>query len=63
MSDCRQGGRATYDRPENRTEIRVCFTDADEIEYFLPIALLDRHISHFEVDGVKYCRVDEREDE
>ena len=63
MSDCRQAGKAVYDRPENRAEIRVCFTDADELEYFLPIALLDRHISHFEVDGVKYERVDEREDE
>lgn len=59
MSDCRYGRRATYDRPENRAEIRVCFTDADEIEYFLPIALLDRHISHFEVDGVKYTRESE----
>ena len=63
MSDCRQAGKAVYDRPENRCEIRICFTDADELEFFLPIALLDRHISHFEVDGVKYERVDEREDE
>lgn len=59
MSDCRQAGKAVYDRPENRAEIRVCFTDADELEYFLPIALLDRHISHFEVDGVKYTRESE----
>ena len=63
MSDCRHGGRAVYDRQENRTEIRVCFTDADELEFFLPIALLDRQISHFDVDGVEYHRVDERRDE
>lgn len=55
------GDWVVYDRPPNRTEVRIFFTDPEELEYLLPIALLDRKISHIEVDGVRYERV-ERED-
>ena len=43
-----------YESRANRCEIRVCFTDAGELEYLLPIAIIDREISHFDVDGVRY---------
>ena len=46
---------------ENRVYISVVFTDPHEMELKFPIALMWRSISHFEVDGVRYLRVRERD--
>ena len=52
MSDCSNSSM----KPYKRVEIRVVFTDKREIEYLLPINLMNREIAHFDVDGEKYTR-------
>ncbi len=61
MSDCRHGGRDIY-APKNRCEVRIFFTDPDEREFFIPIDLLDREISHVEIDGARYEKSTEEVD-
>lgn len=39
-----------------RCDVVICFTDPDEIEYRLPLDLLDREIDRVEVDGVPFRR-------
>ena len=52
MSDCSNPSA----KPYKRVEIRVVFTDKQELEYLLPINLMNRHIDHFDVDGEKFAR-------
>ena len=52
MSDCSNPNA----KPYKRVEIRVVFTDKQELEYLLPINLMNRHIDHFDVDGVRFTR-------
>lgn len=52
MSDCSNSSM----KPYKRVEIRVVFTDKREIEYLLPINLMNREIAHFDVDGEKFTR-------
>lgn len=56
MSDCSNPGAVPY----RRVEIRVVFTDRREIEYLLPLNLMNREIDHFEVDGESYTRQQRR---
>ena len=56
MSDC---SNSSY-KPYKRVEVRVVFTDKREIEYFLPINLMNRCIDHFDVDGELYTRQEKR---
>ena len=53
MSDCRHGGRDTY-APMNRVDIRIKFTDEHELDYHLPLDLMEREIACIEVDGERY---------
>ena len=59
MSDCSNASC----KPYKRVEIRVVFTDKREIEYLLPINLMNREIAYFDVDGEKYTRQQRREHE
>ena len=43
-------------KPYKRAEVRIVFTDKREIEYFLPINLMNRSIDYFTVDGVRFTR-------
>lgn len=52
MSDCSNSSC----KPYKRVEIRVVFADKREIEYLLPINLMNRVIDHFDVDGEKFTR-------
>ena len=52
MSDCSNPNA----KPYKRVEVRVVFTDKREIEYFLPLNLMNRRIDHFDVDGELYTR-------
>ena len=45
----------------NRVDIRIVFTDEKQLEYKLPLDLLDREISHFEVNGERYEKTRETE--
>ena len=56
MSDCSNPNA----KPYKRVEIRVVFTDKREIEYFLPLNLMNRVIDHFDVDGELYTRQEKR---
>lgn len=59
MSDC---SNASY-KPYKRVEVRMVFTDKRELEYLLPINLMNRRIDHFDVDGEKFTRQQRREHE
>lgn len=59
MSDCSNPNA----KPYKRVEISVVFTDNRELEYFLPINLMNRTIDHFTVDGEIYSRQQRREHE
>ena len=52
MSDCSNPNA----KPYKRVEIRVVFDDEQELEYLLPINLMNREIDHFDVDGELYTR-------
>ena len=52
MSDCSNASC----KPYKRVEIRVVFTDKREIEYLLPLNLMNRDIDHFDVDGERFTR-------
>ena len=41
----------------------MVFTDKRELEYLLPINLMNREIDHFDVDGEKFTRQQRREHE
>lgn len=38
----------------------MVFTDKRELEYLLPINLMNRRIDHFDVDGELYTRQEKR---
>lgn len=59
MSDCSNSSM----KPYKRVEIRVLFTDKREIDYLLPLNLMNRTIDHFDVDGEKFTRQQRREHE
>lgn len=59
MSDCSNPNA----KPYKRVEIRVVFADKREIEYLLPINLMNREIDYFTVDGEIYTRQQRREHE
>lgn len=52
MSDCSNASC----KPYKRVEVRIVFTDEREIEYMLPLNLMNRQIDHFDVGGVLYTR-------
>ncbi len=52
MSDCSNASC----KPYKRVEVRIVFADKREIEYFLPLNLMNRQIDHFTVDGEKFTR-------
>ena len=56
MSDCSNPNA----KPYKRVEIRVVFDDERELEYLLPINLMNRAIDHFDVDGELYTRQQQR---
>ena len=56
MSDCSNSSL----KPYKRAEVRIVFTDKGEIEYFLPINLMNRTIDYFDVDGVRFTRRQEK---
>ena len=56
MSDCSN----PHCKPYKRVEIRVVFEDERELEYLLPINLMNRCIDHFDVDGEPYTRQQQR---
>ena len=56
MSDCSNPNA----KPYKRVEIRVVFDDERELEYLLPINLMNRQIDHFDVDGELYTRQEKR---
>lgn len=45
-----------------RCDIKIVFTDRSGFDFCFPINLLDREISHFEADGVRYLRQREHEE-
>lgn len=59
MSDCSNPNA----KPYKRVEVRMVFTDKRELEYLLPINLMNRTIDHFTVDGEKFTRQQRREHE
>lgn len=59
MSDCSNPNA----KPYKRVEIRVVFDDERELEYLLPINLMNRTIDYFTVDGEKFTRQQRREHE
>ena len=56
MSDCSNSRCEPY----RRVDVRIVFTDKREIEYLLPINLMNRRIDHFDVDGELYTRQEKR---
>lgn len=56
MSDCSNPNA----KPYKRVEVRMVFTDKRELEYLLPINLMNRAIDHFDVDGEKFTRQEKR---
>ena len=52
MSDCSNASC----KPYKRVEVRMVFTDKREIEYLLPLNLMNREIDHFDVDGERFTR-------
>ena len=52
MSDCSNASC----KPYKRVDVRMVFTDKREIEYMLPLNLMNREIDHFDVDGELYTR-------
>ena len=56
MSDCSN----PHCKPYKRVEVRMVFTDKQELEYLLPINLMNRRIDHFDVDGELYTRQEKR---
>ena len=52
MSDCANGGAAPY----RRCVVKIVFRGGREIDYELPINLMNRYIDHFEVDGERFAR-------
>ena len=56
MSDCSNPNA----KPYKRVEIRVVFDDEQELEYLLPINLMNRCIDHFDVDGEPHTRQEKR---
>ena len=52
MSDCSNPNA----KPYKRVEIRVVFDDERELEYMLPLNLMNRAIDHFDVDGERFTR-------
>ena len=47
-------------KPYKRVEVRMVFDDERELEYLLPINLMNREIDHFDVDGELYTRQEKR---
>ena len=47
---------------ERRCDIKIVFTDRSGFDFCFPINLMDREISHFEADGVRYLRQREHEE-
>lgn len=43
-------------KPFKRSDVKIFFTDYHELEYHIPLNLMNRHIDHFEVDGERYTR-------
>lgn len=56
MSDCSNPNA----KPYKRVEVRMVFDDDRELEYLLPINLMNRCIDHFDVDGELYTRQEKR---
>lgn len=56
MSDCSN----PHCKPYKRVEVRMVFDDERELEYLLPINLMNREIDHFDVDGELYTRQEKR---
>ena len=56
MSDCSNPNA----KPYKRVEVRIVFEDERELEYLLPINLMNRGIDHFDVDGEKFTRQEKR---
>ena len=56
MSDCSN----PHCKPYKRVEVRIVFEDERELEYLLPINLMNREIDHFDVDGELYTRQEKR---
>jgi hypothetical protein len=56
MSDCSNSSC----KPYKRVEVRVVFEDERELEYLLPINLMNRRIDHFDVDGERFTRQQQR---
>jgi len=52
MSDCSNASC----KPYRRANVRIVFTDKQEHDYYLPLNLMNRQISHFDVDGEKFTR-------
>ena len=52
MSDCSNASC----KPYKRVEVRMVFDDEHELEYLLPINLMNREIAYFDVDGEKFTR-------
>lgn len=52
MSDCSN----PHCKPYKRVEVRIVFTDKHELEYLLPLNLMNRTIDHIEVDTTRYIR-------
>lgn len=52
MSDCANSSLQPY----KRIDVYIVFDDWRELEYHLPLNLMNRNISHFVVDGVRYVR-------
>lgn len=52
MSDCSNSRLEPY----KRCTVQIIFTDRKEKEFTLPINLMNREISHFKVDGVRYTK-------
>ena len=59
MSDCSN----PHCKPYKRVEVRIVFEDEREIEYFLPLNLMNRRIDHFDVDGEHFTRQEKRQHE
>ena len=56
MSDCSN----PHCKPYKRVEVRIVFEDERELEYLLPINLMNREIDHFDVDGERFTRQEKR---
>ena len=52
MSDCSNPNA----KPYKRVDVRIVFTDKHEHDFYLPLNLMNREISHFDVDGEKFTR-------